>query len=308
MIALVIILYALFGLSFTIGKMILSHAQPFFTVGMRMLLGSFGLIGYILYRHRIQCYPQKSDIWYYVQLALFSSFIPYCLRSWSLQYLSTVKSALIFNIMPFTTALFAFMFYKEKLTKHKLLGLTIGFLGMVPIIVTSSPGEGWEFFRIFSLPELATIVAVCSLSYGMLIMQQLVKHKQCPPYLANAVSMLCGGMLSLTLSASVETNFIKGDLTLFIIMLAAQIIISNIICSNLQAHLLRHYSSTFLSFASFLSPLCASIYGCILLNETITWQFFVSFGMVIYGLKLYYYDDLHRKTTASKSVAQANDQ
>lgn len=302
MIALVVILYALFGLSFTLGKLILAHAQPFFTVGMRMVIGSLGLICYIIARHRIQCYPAKSDFWSYVQLALFSSFIPYSLRSWSLQYLSTVKSALIFNIMPFTTALFAYFLYKEKLTKRKTLGLIIGFLGMLPVIITTTPAEGWEFFSILSLPELATIVAVCSLSYGMLIMQKLVKHKNCPPYLANAVHMLCGGMLALVLSSAVETNFIRGDLTTFVIILTAQILISNIVCSNLQAYLLKHYSSTFMSFASFLSPLCASIYGWLIFGETVSWQFFISFGMVIFGLKLYYYDDFHAKTPASSGL------
>ena len=224
--------------------------------------------------------------------------IPYCSRAWALQYIPTTKAALLFNLLPFFTALFAYFFAREKLTLLKFCGLLIGFLGMIPVLITGTNAEdSLGTFGFLSWPELAIIVAVSSLSYSLIIMQQLVKHRGCPPYLANATCMFLGGLCALALSLSVETQWIKGSASLkpFAILLGLQILISNIICSNLQAHLLKHYSSTFMAFASFLSPLCAAIYGSVLFNEKFTWHYLISFIIVIIGLAIYYYDDIYKQ-------------
>lgn len=295
---LVVILYALFGFTFTLGKLTLDYASPFFIVGTRMIIGGLGLMGFIYFRHRLQCYPARVDRWYYQQLIIFGIIIPYCSRAWALQYISTTKAALLFCLAPFFTALWAYFFAKEKLTFLKLTGLIIGFLGMIPVLVNgSSVEDSLGTLGFLSLPELAIIVAVGALSYSLIIMQQLVKNRGCPPYLANATSMFIGGLFALNLSFLVETNLIKTQTSLkpFIILLGLQILISNIICSNLQAYLLKHYSSTFMSFASFLSPLCAALYGAVLFNEKFTWHYLVSFIIVIIGLALYYYDDIYKQ-------------
>lgn len=300
---LVIVLYALFGFSFTLGKLTLFYSQPIFIVGVRMIIGGLGLITYIYWRHRFQCYPSSDDSKYYLQLILLGILVPYCLRSWALQFISTGKSALIFNLAPFFAAFFSYLFMRERLTWLKFFGLFIGFSGMIPVLLTSSFEEdyvGGLWF--FSWPELATIGAVASLSYSMIIMQKLVKHRGCPPYLANATAMLIGGILAFNISMVFENNWIKQQPLMFIGLLGLQILISNFICANLQANLLKHYSTTFMSFASFLSPLCAAFYGWLFFNEAITWHYFASFLIVLIGLGLYYYDDIYKHRLKKSSV------
>lgn len=294
---LILLLYALFGLTFTLGKITLSYAQPFFIVAARMLIGGSGLLSYIYLTKKIDCYPKKTDIRYYIQATLFGIFIPYCCRAWALQYISTGKSAFLFNLMPFFTALFSYLFLREKLNIYKIMGLIIGFTGMIPILITNTKLEtsvgSWGFL---SLPELITLVAVASFGYHFIVMQNLVKHRGCAPILANGISMLWGGLLSFGGSILFETNWLKGNPKTFLLLLLLQILISNIICLNLQAWLLKHYSSTFMSFASFLSPLFASFYGWFLLGEKITSNFFLSLLIVITGLAIYYYGEFHKKT------------
>ncbi len=292
MLSLVFVLYALFGLSFTLGKLTLLYAPPFFIIGARMIVGGLGLISFIIARHRFTCHPIKEDYPLYAQLILFGVYLPYCARSWALQYVPTTKAALIFNLAPFFAALFAYFIHKERLTIMKVIGLIIGFVGMIPLLSTSSAAEdAWFNAGIFSLPELAMVGAVMCLSYNLIIMQTLVRHRNCPPYLANAIAMMMGGLLAFATSAILETPWhIVTPLT-FAALLGVQILISNMICANLQAHLLKHYSTTFMSFASFLSPLFTAVYGWLLLGETISWHFFASFVIVLSGLAIYYFDD-----------------
>ncbi len=299
MLLLVILLYALFGFTFTLGKIVLFYATPFFIIATRMIIGGGALLGYIIWHRTKTKFPEKHDLWLYAVYTFFNIYIFYGARSWALQTISTTKAALLMNLSPFFTALFAYFLLKEKLSMHKLIGLVIGFSGMIPMLMThTSPEENmWWNFAFFSTPELVMIFAVACLSYSMIIMQKLVKHRNHSPLLVNALCMISGGVLAGGTSLIFETNVLFGDKQLFALAIGLQIIISNILCSNLQAFLLKSYSTTFLSFASFISPLCAAGYGYLLLNEQITWLHLLSFCIVILGLTIFYFDDFKKSNT-----------
>lgn len=292
---LVILLYALFGFTFTLGKVMLYYASPLFIIATRMLIGGGGLLLFFYAHKHIRCAPQMKDWPYYVQVALFGIFFPYSLRAYGLQYVSSTKAAFIFTLMPFFTALFAYFFNKERLTFRKGLGLIIGFAGMLPTLFTTAFTEGRSgSFALFSWPELAILASVACFGYNLIAVQKLVKYRGCPALLANGISMVLGGFLAFNASLLVETEWIHTNVPMFIFLLTLQIIISNIICLNLQASLLKHYSPTFLAFAGFLTPLCAAFYGKILLHEEWYIQYFISFFMVLVGLIVYYYDEIRK--------------
>lgn len=300
---LVILLYALFGFTFTLGKVMLFYARPFFIIACRMLIGGAGLLVYLYANKHIRCKPQMKDWPYYSQVALFGIFLPYSLRAWALQYITSTKAAFIFTLMPFFTALFAYFFHKEKLNFRKTTGLLIGFLGMVPTLFTTSSLENFAgSIALFSLPELATVAAVACFGYNLIALQNLVKHRGCPAVLANGISMMLGGFLAFNASMLVEPEWIIGSASIYVGLLALQILISNIICSNLQANLLHHYSPTFLAFAGFLTPLCAAFYGWFLLGEELYIHYFLSFFLVLIGLIIYYYDEMKKHKEISKTM------
>lgn len=292
---LVFLLYALFGLTFNLGKMILFHASPFFVIAARMLLGGAGLMAYLYFFKHIQSKPRKEDWPLFLQVALFGIFIPYCLRAWALQDMTSTKAAFIFTLMPFFTALFAYLFHKERLSYQKSMGLMIGFLGMMPTIFTTSMlEERTGAIGFISLAELATLGSVASFAYNLIALQKLVKHRGCPAVLANGVSMLIGGFLSLNAAILLEPIWIKGDPWYFVGLLIALLFISNFMGLNLQASLLKKHNATFMAFAGFLTPLFTALFGWLLLNETIKPSYLISFVFVIIGLIVFHYDDIMR--------------
>jgi len=297
---LVLILYAAFGLSFTIGKFLIMYSQPFFAVGARMTLGGLLLLGYMRLYKGERFIIHRENISYYLQAILFNVFIPYTLRLWALYYVSTVKASLLFNLSPFFASFFSYMLLNERLSWVKAVSLVIGFCGgMIPLI-NQSPGEAdLTSFGFVSYAELAILGSVASIAYGLIVSQRLVKDRGSPSYFITGISMFFGGLLAFIFSGLFETNviwdvqepLIKGNGLHLLYILAFQILLSNVICQNLRVELLKRYSSTFMAFASLLGPLFTSIYGILIFNEQVTLGFIVSFVIVLIGLALYHYDD-----------------
>lgn len=289
---LIILLYTLFGLSFTVGKITLFYASPFYIVGFRMIISGLMLATFLFATQSNQYRPQLEDWPYFLQVAFFGLALPYCLRAWGLQYLSATKAAFIFTLMPFFTALFAYLKYKDKLSYKQTTGLMLGFLGMLPTLFTGTVQEEIVgSIAFFSFPELAVLAACASFGYKFIAIKELVVKRKCPVPVANAITMLLGGVMAFNLAFMVEPVWIKSNATFLFSMIALQMLISNFISSNLEASLLKTYSPTFMSFASFIAPLSASLFGWLLLGEQMYLQYIISFVMVFLGLALYYSDE-----------------
>jgi len=290
--SLIILLYALFASSFSLGKILLGYTTPVFLTGIRMFAGGLILLAYQYFSPNHNFYIKKKHIWYFVQIILFGVYFNYILRFWALQSLTSYKTAFIYNLSPFMSAIYSYFFFKEKLVGRKLYGLIIGFLAMIPILITSSPTEKFlGEISFLSLPEIAVFISVAFHSYSWVVMRKLVKDKSYSPVMVNGITMAAGGILALVTSMITEGFFPVTNTIPFVGWLAAVIIISNIFCYNLFGHLLKKYTATFLAFAGFLGPLFAALYGWLLLGEKVTWHFYISSIFVFFGLYLFYQDE-----------------
>ena len=289
---LIIILYALFASSFSMGKILLQYTNPVFLVGIRMLIGGLILLAYQYFSPKQSFYFKKKHLWLFAQIVLFGVYFNYILRFWALSSLPSSKTCFIYNLAPFMSAVYSYYFFKEKITNKKLAGLIIGFLGMIPILLTTSSTEqSIGEFSFISLPEFAVIVSVALHAYSWVVMRKLIKDKNYSPTLVNGLTMTAGGTLALLTSFAKGNFFPVTQTGPFFGWLFAVIIISNIICFNLYGSLLKRYTATFLSFAGFLAPLFAAFYGWSLLGEKITWHFYASSVLVFVGLYLFYKEE-----------------
>ena len=290
---LIILMYALFASSFSVGKVLLSYSSYIFIVGIRFFLAGAVLLAYQVLWLRKRIYVKRSHLWLYAQIIILGIYSAYLFRFWGMNYLSSTKTSLLFNSAPFFAALYSYFFFNERMTPKQWVGLVIGFLGMIPILITGSPEEKQlgEFLFI-SWPELSIILAVALQSYSWIVFRKLVKDKNHSPMLVNSITMCAGGILALATSAWFEGLTPVTDASHFWGWLIYVIIVSNIICYNLYGYLLRHYSATFVSFAGFIVPFFTALYGWGFLNETITWHFYASCLIVFIGLYLFYQDEL----------------
>lgn len=302
---LVFMLYALFASVFTIAKTGLEYTQPFFLVGSRMAMAGVLMLGYQYFFNRKDFFFNKKDLWRIICLSVFNIYLTNALEFWGLKYLTSFKTCFIYSLSPFASAILSYIILSEKMNMKKWLGLAVGFAGFIPIFMaqTATEEQTGEFFFL-SWAEIAVMgAAICSV-YGWILLRQLVKDNGYSPFMANGLSMLLGGFMSLGHSALVE-NWNPLPVTEYIPFLECAIlliIISNFLAYNLYGHLLKKYTATFMSFAGFTTPLFTAVFGWIFLGETVTWSFYVSALIVFAGLLIFYQEELKSGYYASPKV------
>lgn len=295
---LVIVLFGLFASLFTLQKETLKFAEPFFLVGFRMTCAGLLLLIYARFTKKfpkITSFKLKHARLLF-NLIIFQIYLANVCEIWGLKYMSSAKACLMFSLSPFLAALIAFIVLNEKLNLKKWLGMLIGLIGLIPVIATQTQQEFISGnVYIFSYAELALLIAVIAGVYGWIVLKQILQELHYSPIFANGISMFIGGILSLGHSFFSGENWAPlpvNNLSMFLGYSAIMAIISNLICYNLYGYLLKRFSATFMSFAGLVTPIFASLFGYVFLQETITWHFVVAMLLFSVGLFIFHQQEI----------------
>lgn len=294
MLFLVLLMYALFASVFTFEKFNLQFAEPLFLVGSQMFLAGSIILTYQFLYNRKEFHLHTGSLWMLFRLAVFNVYLNNIFEFLALRYLDSFKICFFYSLSPFIAAIFSYFIFSERLSWRKLIGLTIGFAGFIPILLDkTSITEGLALFILSWEEGIMLLAAICSV-YGWILLRQLVRDEGYTPLMANGLSMFVGGIIALIHSSLVEdwTPIPVTDVASFLKCTLVLIVISNFICYNLYGFLLKRFSATFMSFAGFLTPLFTALYGWLFLGEVITWPFFMSAGIVFIGLLIFSHEEL----------------
>lgn len=291
---LVIVLYAVLAATFTLAKNALFYASPCFLIGFRMILAGSILLGYQLFKNPgVLKNIKPAHYSKFFVTALFHIYCAFVLEFWALQYISALKTVLIYSLTPFISALLAYLLLGHKLTKLKVAGIIIGTTGLAPVLLSQSTGEQ-AFSTIFSLsvPEVVLLGAVFSAAYAWFRVKELM-DKGYHFALINGITMLIGGILSLLTSFIVE-GFQPpvSDWSGFLFWVLLLVLFANGIFYNMYGWLMNRYSITFISFAGFLCPTFATLFEWLFFSGVITWHYLLCLVLVTGGLWLFYKDEL----------------
>lgn len=283
-----------------------------------MLIAGSLLLGFHICRHGLVINKKSWPL--LGQAIIFHIYIAYVAEFWALQYVASAKTALIYNLSPFITALITFLLGYEILSRRKWIGLGFGFAALMPWLLSSTNSELFAGSVSFiSVPELALLGAVTSACYGWILVSRLMKEFHYTPLMINGVTMLVGGALAFLSSLYIEgkphitipqtlgpwetvvVTALGQNYAYYLLgagYLIALIIVANIICYNLYAYLLKRYSATFLSFSGFLCPLFAAVLGRIFFGEQLSSYFIITMFLAMCGL-YYFYQDEGKRTDHS---------
>lgn len=316
---LVLFAYLLLSSTFVIGKAALAYSQPIFLIAVRMILGGSLLLGFVYFFNKNQWKFKKQDFWLFAQIAFFHIYLSFILEFWAYQFVTSSKAAFMFNLSPFITALFAYIFFGDQMSKRKWLGLLIGFAGSLPVLVAQTPAAELSAGHLLflSVPEICLLVSATSGVYGWIVMKKLVVDRHYSPVFVNGVGMFFGGIAAFITSIVIEkkpllkcaidqtnstaiTQLYSGswfchswpNLLAFMGYVILLILVANIIFYNFYGFLLKKYSPTFLSLVGLLSPVFTALLGWLFLGETVSWVFFVSLAVVMAGACIFYKDEL----------------
>src|SRR5579872_512527 len=198
---LILLLFLLVASTFTLAKAVLSYTTPIFFIGVRMVVAGIVLLSYLRLRRPHLITWNRSHSWLLAQVVLLHIYGAYVLEFIGLQYVSSAKTSLLFNLMPFMSAVLSWYAFGERLAHKQWAALVLGFCGFIPLLMaTSSAEQAAGGFLFFSWPELAIILSVFCSAQGWIVMRQLVKGYGYSPIMVNGFGMLAGGALALVTS------------------------------------------------------------------------------------------------------------
>jgi len=286
----ILILYGIIASTFTFAKMLLAYLPPIFLIGLRMTTAGFFILltNYAL-GHTSSI--KKSDIPLFFLISFVHIFIPYTTEFIGLQTMSPACAALMFNLMPFFTAFFSYIIFKEYMTLKKWIGFGIGFAGVMYTI----PHESIFCYQTLNKGYFLMLASVMSCSLGWTLVRKLLKQGYNSLQI-NGAAMLMGGLEALLVAYLFEKHPVSGwyNNSNFWILFFGIIIIANFLFYNLYGFLLRKYSATLLSFIGFLTPLFTVLYDFIFLGISAGTEFYVATVIVAYGIYIFYQEELRQ--------------
>lgn len=264
------------GVVWPIYKLALDYTPPFLFAGMRTLLGGLILALLLLPSWRRL---QWKKIWpIYVISALFNIIIFNGVQTYGLQYLPSGLFSIIVYLQPVLVVLFAWLWLKESLTAKKMIGMLIGFLGVVVVSMDGINGD-ISFYGIF----LALITGM-----GWAIGTVFVKKKNGQVHGLWLVAMqnIIGGLCLSGIGLKVENvSQIDWNLTYISILLFGAVF-GVTAATAVYFKLMSAGESSKVSSFTFLVPLIAVAIGTIFLNEPFTLSLITGLVLILASIMI----------------------
>ena len=268
-----LLLAALWGGSFLFMRMAAPVLGPVWLIEARILLAGLALLPLLFRRNP---WPQvKEKISALVVVGCIGSAFPFLL----LAFASLTLPAGVTSIINATTPLFgiaiATLFYSETFTLNRLLGIVLGFVGVVVLI-------GWQRF-VFSPMLVAAIVAGLGASTMYAIVAPYAKkHLSELSSLTNTtISLLCGAIaLMPLLPFTAPTTLPSPAIVLAVLALA---LLSTSLAYLLYFNLLQSIGPTKVLTVTYLIPAFAMVWGFFILDEPITAPMVLGCGLILVG-------------------------
>ncbi|SPN73919.1 S-adenosylmethionine/S-adenosylhomocysteine transporter,putative DMT superfamily transporter inner membrane protein,Predicted permease, DMT superfamily,carboxylate/amino acid/amine transporter,EamA-like transporter family [Chlamydia serpentis] len=282
--------------SFALSKLAMNASSPIFATGVRMVIAG-AILGLAAWWRGGFVTVSKKILVYVLLLAVTGFYLTNICEFIGLQHLSASKACFIYGLSPLMSAFFSYIQLKEKVTQKKVLGLLLGLLSYICYLTFGGGGASGGWTWQIGLPEMLILGAASLASFGWTLLRKIEKETTLSVTAINAYAMLIAGILSLIHSIMVESwqPSPVRDVSQFLYGTLALVVVSNLICYNMYAKLLRKYSSTFLSFCNLIMPLYSGFYAWVLLGEKgVTVGLILAVSFMVAGCRLIYHEEFRQ--------------
>ncbi|WP_169307440.1 DMT family transporter [Chitiniphilus eburneus] len=247
------------------------------------LFGRFSLAAVValalmfaLYRKRL---PGGAAWRAYLTAGLGTSLSMLC-TYWASRHVSSGLVAVLFGLIPLSTALFARLWLDEKLARHELVGIGLGVAGLVVVF-----GERLSLAP-DGLPALLVLLLAVALQSGAAV--RLKPYGQGLPALAvNAGALLVCAVVTgmLWLAHGAPPPWEAPPRTLGAVVYLA--LVGSVLAFSLYYWLIRECRPGQVAVLSLLSPASALWLGHALNDETVTGRMMAGTALILAGLVLH---------------------
>jgi len=280
---LLLLLSAIWGGAFTLNKYALEAYSPEILVTGRLLVASLALILIVLVIFK-KVKVHTSDWRYYLFMSIVGIVAPFLLISYGQLGIDSSLAGILMSTMPISTLILSHFFLDdERMTKTKLIGFLIAFIGIVILIM---PGKNTLHTSMLDglSSELMVISGAILYSFAAVYGK---RFKITDPLNASTGVTLYSAVIMLIyliFNPSIIPNDF-GDMSHL-----SAVLILGIFCTAIATiiyfQILQSSGATFISMMNYLIPVWAILFGVIFFNENTVWNYFIGLLIIIFGIQL----------------------
>ncbi|WP_458120798.1 DMT family transporter [Paenibacillus sp. Z6-24] len=265
----------LWGISWSIYKLALDYTPPLLFAGLRTLGGGVLLMLILLPRRRL---IRWQDNWKaYTISAILNVVLFYGLQTLGLLYMPSGLFSVLVYLQPVLVGLFAWMWLGESMSPLKIIGLVLGFAGVISVSAGGFSGH------VAVIGVVLALVTALSWALGTVYIKKA--NQKVDALWMVAFQCTLGGLV-LTISGSVTESW--ADITWnapYLIGLIFGIIFGIALSWIIYFTLVGAGDASKVASYTFLVPLLSVFIGTLLLHEPFTW--FLLLGLVLIGISIY---------------------
>ena len=281
------LLSAIWGSSFLFIKLAIETIHPALLTFLRLLIASIFLLIYlkIVKQQSLNFSFKEKNIFL---IALLGNVIPFNLISWSETKIDSVNVAILIGTMPMFTFVISHYIYKvERINSSIVLGLLIGFIGMVVLV----NGDNSNFQGSFNLSSLANLLVIFAAIFYALAANSVKNITNMNPLQLATNSSILATIISLPVCLILmRLNYISDEYDISNISMSSiySCLMLGIICTGLAIliffNLINRQSAGFASQSNFFIPCFGVLWSFLFLNEEFSVFLIVSLALIVSGV------------------------
>ena len=258
-------------------KIAVQELGPVTVVSYRSLFGVLFAGGIVILR-RLQ-WPRGWRAWFpFVVLGATNIAIPIFLITWGEQYIDSAVAAILNATVPLFALLIAhFMLQDDRMTVNKVVGVLIGFVGVVFIM-----GKDISISQNSALGQLAVIVASMFYAFSGVYARKNTTHVE--GIVRGASPLVSAAVFMGAASFVVENPVQVPALPITWIALLWLGILGSGVAFMMLYYLFHEIGPTRTSMITYIFPVGGVILGVLFLDELLTWQLIAGTVLIIVSL------------------------
>ena len=270
-----ILLGSIWSASFLWVKIALAEVGPLTLVAFRVGFGLLtGIAVTLLLRVPL---PRGWKIWrVFMILGISNVAVPFFLITWGEQSIDSAVASILNATVPLFTIIIAqFFLQDDKLTLPKVLGLLIGFLGVVVLLSENIDPRGHNSLA----GQVAVIVA--SMSYAASYIYARRNTQEVRGEIRGVLPLLSAFLVVGAIAPVAEAPFRLPQLPVTWIGLLWLGVLGTGLAMIMQYYLVHEIGPTRATLVTYIFPLGGVVLGVIFLREPLTWQLAAGAALII---------------------------
>jgi drug/metabolite transporter (DMT)-like permease len=282
--AILLVLVVIWGSTFAGIRIGVETINPAWLVTGRLLGGS-AFLGLWIGGSRLVNRPARADgrapvslkaLLWFAFIGIVATGLPFILYANAAKTTGSAVMAICNGATPFATAIFSHVFVGDRLTGRRIIGVLLGFAGLVVLVLPEfREGASGSLFGIILAVIGAWLYAVGNVGTRM--------APRVEPAVSSFIIVTAAGLATLVL-ALLTAPFPVSPSPASLIAMLSLALMPTAVAMFLYVWLIQRAGPMFVSFTTYMSPLWATGVGVLMLGEPLQWSMVGALALILIGV------------------------